>query len=92
MANQPPWAPYIRMLVYPVMYSKEPSAEVDRILRGTLKDPADVLTAGRYLENVSAALASDADLSKIVTQDHPEPVIRDYLSKVEQALQKRLSK
>lgn len=72
------WEGCVRVLVFPVMFERDPFAAVERVLDMLRADP-DVVPA-RYVGALRAALASDAKLSGILPSNHDEDVVRKYLA------------
>lgn len=77
---------YLRTLIYPAQFERDPLNAVGRVL--------DQIRAGEGLESapgeiaaiVERGLASDAALADLIPQDHPEDVIRAFLSEVARRL------
>jgi hypothetical protein len=74
--------------MYPVQFDAKPNEHVDRVLK-VVVDKDKQSTTDDYLSSIDEALRSQEDLSKLLPQDHPEPVIRGFLGEVAKALRAR---
>jgi hypothetical protein len=73
--------PYLRVLIYPIQFEKDPLDGVDRVLTQIAdRDPAEFAAA------IDAGLQSNEMLSQVLPQPHPEPVIRAYLAEIRRRL------
>lgn len=79
----------IRGLIYPIQFDRNPLDGVDRVLKQVVMQDAMDTPAQEYVASITAALDSPEQLSGLIPQDHPEPVIRAYLSEVRRRLQGR---
>ncbi len=83
----PSAAAILRMLIYPVQFDADPLSGIDRVIAEVVHaehlklSPADVIAA------IDSGLASQATLSELIPQSHPEPVIRNFLSALRTRLQ-----
>ena len=85
-ADPSPWDACIRALLYPVQFERDPIDGIDRVMEMVVRRRALGLAPADYLALVRAALASDAELASLLSQPHPQPVVRDYLREVESRL------
>ena len=85
------WRPYVRALIYPVQFERDPLHGLDRVLESV--EAGGVLDASpeRCLGAVRTALASDEGLAELIPQGHSEDAIRRFLSELEQRLAARAS-
>ena len=80
------WDVCVRALLYSVQFERDPLDGIDRVLERVVRRGALGFSPENYLENVRAALASDASLASLLPQPHAEPVVRHYLREFEQRL------
>lgn len=74
---------YLRTLIYPAQFERDPLDAVGRVLdqiRARESAPEEIAAI------VERGLASDAALADLIPQDHPEDVIRAFLSEVARRL------
>lgn len=77
----------LRGLIYPVQFDETPTDGIDRVLGQVVFAKAMNAAPAEYLAAVQAGLASDEQLSRLIPQKHPEPVIRTYLSEIQKRLE-----
>jgi hypothetical protein len=76
----------IRVLIYPIQFSKAPADEVERVVRVIVGNTAVKTPPHAYAAAIVSALSSREQLSKLIPQPHLEEAIREYLSKLEACL------
>ena len=80
------WQGHIRALLYPVIFSPDPCAEIDRVVR-TLRPEH----APDHLRAIEAALKSGEELHSLLPQPHPEAAVRKYLAELAAAISAKFS-
>jgi uncharacterized RDD family membrane protein YckC len=78
---------YLRMLIYPVQFDPNPSESVERAFIIMSRD-APQFIPDKFIRAIDLGLQSDAKLSELIPQDHPEAVIREYLTAMRARLKK----
>ncbi|MBI5211062.1 MAG: hypothetical protein HY927_13915 [Elusimicrobia bacterium] len=86
--NDDEWKGNIRALIYPIQFSKQPAAEVERVL-DVLDYPGSPWDKDGLKEAIRLALAQKGPLAGLIPQEHPEAVIRAYLEAVLKELGRR---
>jgi hypothetical protein len=76
----------IRGLIYPVQFDPDPVDGVDRVLELVVYRRALDAGPDEYSAAIAAALQSDEQLAPLIPQPHSEPVIRAYLTALQQRL------
>ena len=79
----------IRGLIYPVQFEKDPRDGIDRVLRLVVERQALGASPSEYCAAIRQALVSDEALDRLIPQDHPDGVIRTYLSELAVAIEER---
>jgi len=72
----------IRVLLYPVMFEKNPLNAIDRVLKMVADQKPLNATPAAYLSAIRAALATETSLANIVPQGPPDQDIRRFLSEL----------
>jgi uncharacterized RDD family membrane protein YckC len=70
---------YLRMLIYPVQFDPNPSESVERAFTIISRD-APQFIPDKFIRAIDLGLQSNVTLSELIPQDHPEAVIREYLT------------
>ena len=84
------WKGQIAALLYPVIFSKKPEADVDRALKALL-DVKDPIWSGEgFARAIAIALEGQQPLSTLLPQPHSEETVRKYLRAVKAELEKRI--
>jgi hypothetical protein len=78
------------MLIYPIQFDQKPENGIDRVLRMVVFADHLKLQVPDVIAAIDAGLASDAALSELIPQGHPESVIRGYLAAVRARLESEL--
>ena len=84
--NTDDWRPYIRVLIYPVLFEPIPAQAAQAALRRTVEHEAWRDSREQFLLAIDAALASTEDLSRLLPQRHSNADLRDYLDAVRRIL------
>jgi alkanesulfonate monooxygenase SsuD/methylene tetrahydromethanopterin reductase-like flavin-dependent oxidoreductase (luciferase family) len=71
---------FISALLYPIQFERDPVDGLDRVLEMVVRARALDGSPEQYAAAIDAALRSDEQLSRLIPQPHPEPVIRTYLA------------
>jgi hypothetical protein len=75
-------AAILRMLIYPIQFDPDPSNGIDRVFTHVVLAEHLKLSLPEVISAIDAGLASDARLSELIPQSHPEGVIRGFLAGV----------
>ena len=79
----------IRGLIYPVQFDDDPRTGIDRVLQLVVGRRALDASPEEYLAAIREALASNDNLADLIPQDHPEEVIRVFLTATGEAIEKK---
>lgn len=80
-------AAILRMLIYPIQFSSEPASAIEHVLKVSVFADHIKFTVPDVIAAIDAGLVSDAKLSNLIPQDHPEAVIRNFLAAVRTRLE-----
>jgi hypothetical protein len=80
-------AAILRMLIYPIQFDADPPTGIDRVIEQVVLAEHLKLSRPEVIAAIDAGLASDARLSELIPQSHPEGVIRDFLAGVRMRLE-----
>jgi hypothetical protein len=79
----------IRAVIYPVQFDRDPRDGIDRVLRLVIERQALDASPAEYFAAIRQALVSDEALDRLIPQDHPDSVIRSYLTELAVAIEER---
>lgn len=79
----------LRALIYPATSEKDPKDGIDKVLDEIVAKGALESTPKECLDVIRESLASEESLSGVLPQDHPEVVIREFLTELAARIQKR---
>lgn len=82
MSEAETWKAHVRALIYPVQFNANPLEGIDRVIEQVVLRHALGADERQYRKSIQDALQSGTQLSALLPQDHPEGVIREYLSQL----------
>jgi hypothetical protein len=76
------WKGAVRALLYPILFSKDLTGDVDRVLTGVVDRRALGLDREQYTEAIKDALASNEDLSQLLPGGPADDRARQFLAQL----------
>lgn len=83
---QAEWEGVVRMVLYPVIFEKDPLQAVDRVVDALQHKTLAKVTVDETLAALQQALQSPMPLAALLPQNHTEEMVRLYLAEVRQRL------
>jgi hypothetical protein len=85
------WVPRICAVIYPVQFEDDPRDGCERVARLIVSQRPLGYGPEEYVAALQQALASDADLSRLIPQDHADAALRGYMRALRSRLERELA-